>query len=345
MPFQLRVVVASALVVCCACDRTQLVPAYSDVAALTVACIEGDFTLEHATPEVMLVLDRSGSMSTSLGSASRWSTLVNALEVALPPINDSMELGLSVFPAASTSGQECGVDEVPVLWPATGQVSTLLSKIRSTTLVGGTPTALAVDAAASALTSEKPRAMVLATDGLPNCNTALNPGSCACPSGTACAVSSRCIDDARTLERLSAHAEEGIPTWIIGIGTDVMSTNLLDAMAIAGGRPSTGAHRYAAATSPAELQAAFVAIREELSACVFTAPSVPDSTGTLQLTLDGVIVPQDASGTSGWTWSAQARGELVLRGAWCQKAIDAASPAVRISVTCGVDSTENVVGL
>ncbi|MFZ5443019.1 MAG: hypothetical protein ACOZQL_23635 [Myxococcota bacterium] len=313
-------------------DRTRLVEAYASTGEVVVACVEGDFTLEAVTPSVMLVLDRSASMASSLGSGTRWSTLVGALETALPPVDDSMELGLALFPAAG--GQECRVADAPELWPASGQVDALLARVRSSTLVGGTPTALALDAAAAALTTERPRAMVLATDGLPNCNGALSLATCACPAGTSCLTAQRCIDDARTLERLAVHADEGVPTWIIGIGDDVTSSAILDAMAIAGGRPARGAHRFVAASSPAELQAAFVGIRDELSSCTYTSPSVPEGTGSMVLTLDGAVVPEDASGASGWTWSSRARGELVLRGTWCQQAIAAAAPTVKISVVC-----------
>lgn len=337
-----RVGLTVASLVLTACDdRTRLVEAYSLTAVETaVACTEGDFSLEPATPSVMLVLDRSASMSSTLGSGTRWSTMVGALDVALPPVDQTMELGLFLFPAASSSGQECTVPDGPELWPATGQVSALLSRVRSSAMVGGTPTALALDAAAAALTSTRPRAMVLATDGLPNCNASLSTATCACPAGTSCVTAQRCIDDARTLERLATHADEGIPTWIIGIGDDVTSSAILDAMALAGGRPMSGAHHYAAATSPAALQAAFVTIRDELSSCTYTSPSVPDAAGAMVLTLDGVVVPEDASGTSGWTWSSRARGELVLRGAWCQRAIAAEAPVVRISVVCAEEPTD-----
>ncbi|MFT3710464.1 MAG: VWA domain-containing protein [Archangium sp.] len=328
---QLRVLWCVA-VIGCGCDRTRLVPAYS----LTeqVECIAGDFTLTTAAPEVMLVLDRSGSMSSTFGSGTRWSTLESSLENVLPTVNEDIALGMALFPAASTSSAECRVADVPEYWPATGQVSKMLASLRSTSMVGGTPTAPALDLAASAFTSTKPRAMVLATDGLPNCNASLNPASCACPSGTTCTTAQRCIDDARTLERLSAHATEGIPTWVIGIGDDVTGSALLDAMAVAGGRPASGTRKYVSALNASELQNAFAAIRDELSSCVFTSPSVPDANGTITVQLDGVFVPQDASGVNGWTWSSLERGELVLRGDWCSKAIAASAPVVRVSVTC-----------
>ncbi|MBL8910518.1 MAG: VWA domain-containing protein [Archangium sp.] len=321
-----------------ACDRTRLVPAYS--LAEQVECIAGDFTLTSSVPEVMLVLDRSGSMSSAFGNGTRWSTLVSALESTLPTTSETMALGMTLFPAAG-SAAECRVPVAPEFVPATGQVSALLSTVRTSTLVGGTPTAEALDVAAAGFTSTKPRAMVLATDGLPNCNASLNPSSCACPSGTSCTTAQRCIDDARTLERLSAHASDGIPTWIIGIGGDVTATTLLDAMALAGG----GAPHSVSALDAAQLQSAFASIRDELSSCVFTSPSAPDANGTITVMLDGVFVPQDASGTNGWTWTSQQRGELVLRGDWCAKAIrhptsspqgalTAMNPIVRVSVTC-----------
>ncbi|MFO0601225.1 MAG: vWA domain-containing protein [Myxococcaceae bacterium] len=333
--------IVTSLVVLTACHEDRLVPAYSLVLAEAVTCTTGDFTLQPATPQVMLLLDRSGSMSSTFGVGSRWSTLVSTLELALPPVDAQMQLGLTLFPAASSSGQECVVPDEPLLYPATDQVASVLSALRSTTLVGGTPTALALDVAASGLTGTAPRAIVLATDGLPNCNASLNPATCSCPSAS-CATAQRCIDDARTLSVLAAHAAEGIPTWVVGIGDDVTSTTILDAMALAGGRPQSGTHRYVAANSSLELQAAFTSIRDELSACSFTSPSVPNTGGTVVLTLDGVTVPRDDTGTSGWLWNSVERGELALRGEWCAKAIAAKSPVVKLSVTCAVESVDVV---
>lgn len=334
MAAQLRGWSLAALVLAVGCDRTRLVPAYA--VTEQVECLAGDFTLTAATPEVMLVLDRSGSMSSAFGAGTRWSTLTSALEATLPATNEALAMGLTLFPAAGAG--ECRAPVAPELSPATGQVSALLSALRSTALVGGTPTADALDVAASGFSLTRPRAMVLATDGLPNCNASLSTASCACPSGTSCSSSQRCIDDARTLERLSAHADDGIPTWVIGIGDDVTGSALLDAMALAGGRPASGAHRYVSALSAAELQGAFSQLGDELSACVFTSPSVPDANGSITVMLDGVFVPQDASGTTGWAWSSVERGELVLRGAWCTKAIAASNPVVRVSVTCAPDA-------
>ena len=54
----------------------------------------------------------------------------------------------------------------------------------------------------------------------------------------------------------------------------------------------------------------------------------------VQVTLDDAVVPQDASGADGWTWSSETRGDLSLRGRWCTKAIAANTSVLRVRVTC-----------
>lgn len=293
-------VACAVVILLSACDRTQLVASYSVSEALT--CTAGEFTLEPVAPDVMLVLDRSKSMTTSFGSSTRWQTLVSALTTVLPPVDSEIAFGLYLFPSAS--GEQCAVSSTPELYPQVNQVTTLLTRLRTSAMAGGTPTSEALSAAASHLASDRPRAMVLATDGLPNC-----------------------AGDEATLNTLADLSNEGIPTWVIGIGDDINGDALLDAMAIAGARPPR-----ASANSASELEAAFTAIRDELSTCTFTSPSIPDDGGSIIVTLDGAIVPQDASGVSGWTWTSLERGELTLRGEWCSRSSSTAQ--VKLTITC-----------
>lgn len=296
----MRLAYAAVLSLLCGCDQTRLVAAYGAEEALT--CTAGEFSLEPVVPDVMLVLDRSKSMTTSFGASTRWQTLVSALSVVLPPVDGEMALGLYLFPSAS--GEQCAVSSTPELYPQVNQVPALLTRLRTSAMSGGTPTAEALAAAASHLSSERPRAMVLATDGLPNC-----------------------AGDEATLDTLAALSNEGIPTWVVGIGDDVNGEALLDAMAVAGGRPPRSS-----ASSASGLEAAFTSIRTELSRCSFTTPSVPDDGGGIVVTLDGAVVPEDASGVSGWTWTSLERGELALRGEWCERA--SSNAQLRLSITC-----------
>ncbi len=297
--------------VLCGCDQTQLVPAYSVESALL--CTAGTFSLEPVAPDVMLVVDRSQSMASTFGTSTRWQTLVSALSTVLPPVDAEVALGLYLFPSAD--GAQCSVSSTPTLYPQLNQVSTLLAALRTSPMAGGTPTADALQAAASHLSDERPRAMVLATDGMPNCNA-----SC---------TAQRCVDDTRTLNTLAALAEDGVPTWVVGIGDDVSGTTLLDAMARAGGRPASGARSYVAGSSQTELEHAFVAIQRELASCTFTSPSVPDDGGAIVVTLDGETVPAE-----GWSWTSLARGELALHDVWCERAASMTQPTLTLLITC-----------
>jgi len=175
--------------------------------------------------------------------------------------------------------------------------------------------------------------LVLATDGAPDCNAALNPATCRCVAGTRCNIAERCLDDKRTVDTIARYAAQSIPTYVVGI-QDSASTSfsdVLDAMAVAGGRPRAGARKYYAATSSAELDAAFVAIRAQVGACTFLSSSVPSATGAITITLDGAVVPEDPSGRSGWRWVDKANGEIALSADFCGAATTSAGFTATVS--------------
>ncbi len=308
-----------------------------DASDASVACVPGTFPLAQAFPAVMFVIDRSQSMNQRFaGGSSRWSVLKQALATTLPPVDKTIALGALVFP--SVGGSVCAVPGAPDLLPARNNVSPLLSALGAQGPSGSTPTAAALDAAASALASLRTatagRALVLATDGAPDCNAALNPATCRCVAGTRCNVAERCLDDARTVQTIARYAAQSIPTYVVGIqdSTSTSFSDVLDAMAVAGGRPRKGAQKYYAATSSAELDAAFVAIRGQVGACTFLSSSVPSAAGAITITLDGAVVPEDPSGTSGWHWVDKANGEIVLSADFCGAAT--ASTGFTATVSC-----------
>ena len=103
-------------------------------------------------------------------------------------------------------------------------------------------------------------------------------------------------------------------------------------MAVAGGRPQAGAHKYYAATSEQELDGALVAIRDKVGACTYLTPSVPDAQGHITLAIDGKPVVLDDA--NGWAWIDQSNGELVLSGDAC-KLVSGAALNVVATVSCG----------
>lgn len=350
-----RIAVALASLACLAgagCGaRSQLSTPSGAGGDAAVACTNGDFTLTRAKPTIMLVLDHSKSMEDHLGEEggqlSRWGILRQALAATLPPVDASMAIGALVYPTGipgQPQGQAltCTVPIAPDLMPATGQVSALIELMQGVMSGSGTPTADAIEVAAAALlgvhAATSARALVLATDGGPNCNLALDPDECQCiVSGKGCKESAMCLDDARTVARIGALLERGLPTYVIGIQdpNDTELTGVLDAMADAGGRAKAGgSQRYYAATSGAELESALAAIRDQVGLCTYLVASVPDSKGAITVRLGETEVPYDETGKDGWRWGNKDNGEIVLFGTACTAAVADGSVTLAAEVRC-----------
>jgi hypothetical protein len=301
-------------------------------------CVPGVVTLTRARATVMFVLDRSGSMSFAFGGTTRWRALEEGLAGALPTVDQTMAIGAYVFPVAgaSTCDAPLGADLAPV----TGNVTPLLTLMNRSTPSGGTPTADALDRAATSLrslrTAKSARALVLATDGAPGCNALLNAFTCTCTRTPGCGAQGpdNCLDDVRTLGRLQDITDGGLPTWVIGIqdGADPLFNDVLDRMAVAGGRPRNGTPLYYPATSPAQLEQALVEIRDQVGACTFLTASVPDALGNIRVFLDGQQVFEDPAHVEGWSWVDRRNGELVFSGQACARASQGA--VVTANVGC-----------
>ena len=302
-------------------------------------CVVGRFGLLPAVPVVVLVLDRSGSMADNFSGSlvTKWDALREALRTALPTVDQTMQLGLLLYPVNAV--QNCVSFATLNTSPATGQVTSIMSLLDSTAPVGGTPTASAIEIAGTHLrarrTTNSARAMELATDGAPTCNANLDAVNCVCTTARPC-QSRSCLDDARSVARLANMADAGVPTYVIGIqsSNDTIFISALNAMAVAGGRPRPGSQRFYSATSAAELTAAFNAIRDQVSRCSFLTSSVPNQGGTIIITLNGVELPYDEGGSTGWKWTDRDNGELILQGSTCATVMSTAA-ALEAIVTCG----------
>ncbi len=298
-----------------------------------VSCTPGTVALTRAIPAVMFVIDRSGSMAENLsnGTTSRWDILTNAFAEVLPPVDATMEIGALLYPTGTTGRGPltCAVPSNVNITPAVGQVGSLLSLLQKSAPGGGTPTADALDVAARLVlgvrAATSARTLVLATDGAPNCNIALDPRSCTCAQpGMGCQNrAQQCLDDTRTVDRIAAYEAQGLPTYVIGIQNagDTEFVDVLNRMADAGGRAHVGSSQhYYLASSAAEFNAALVAIRDQVGTCTYLTTSVPDQSGTITVTFQGQVIPYDPSGMQGWTWGNKDNGEIIFHGAACTNA-------------------------
>ncbi len=329
-----------------------------DVIEEPVGCIPGTFTFSLAIPQLMFVLDRSGSMDFGLssntpptvGQPSRWSALEAALSQTITPFSGQIAMGARFYPAANADGFDpvlaCIQDPPIGIAPALNNADKILEVFTKTRPVGGTPTATALQMAAQELSTSRAvaRAMVVATDGAPNCNSALNGNTCTCTSTSplACTGSNggtNCLDDTQTVQMIAnIYNTRKIPVYVIGIGVTGGFASTLDAMALAGGRPRNGSPRYYRATSPAEMTSAFTVVRDSVAKCSYITPSSPQDPDAITVDIDGELIARDPTHADGWDWIDQAYGHLQLFGPACTKA---SATNVSGTVTCELPDADH----
>ena len=307
-----------------------------DVIEEPLGCVPGTFAFTLATPQLMFVLDRSGSMNWTLTGTThapfgqaRWNVLEDSLMHVITPFSDEIAMGARFFPAVNATGFEpfACIQDTPAraISPALGNAGKILDVFQSSVPNGGTPTAVALQHAAQDISSSRAvaRAMVVATDGAPNCNGALDGATCACTGAGPNDCSSQsggtnCLDNVRTVQTITdIFANRKIPVYVIGIGVIRGFGSTLDAMAVAGGRPRNTSPRYYPAETPAEMTAAFTAVRDSVAKCSYITPSSPVDPNAITVEINGVSVVRDPTHSDGWDWLDQDFGHLQLFGSAC----------------------------
>lgn len=218
-------------------------------------------------PALMLVVDKSGSMSAEVSpGVTRLSAMQSAMGTFLMQTGGEAHLGMLPFPGQANvcAGGDIvniasvgvpldeGDEDGPRLQAHAMKVKQAIDGLQA---AGGTPTAATINGLATyapLLDRDRDRYAVLLTDGLPNCNDAnasvLTTCSCTLPSkpsATApCAAMSngvtynQCLDDDNSAAEVGLLNTRGIRTIVIGFGTDVANpagATAMAKMAAAGG--------------------------------------------------------------------------------------------------------------
>jgi hypothetical protein len=271
--------------------------------------------LTRQPADLLLVLDKTGSMTSSIDSTTdcltpaaypdagqscqqRWTTMVSGLDIVLSGASGDVNWGLQLF----SSDGACGVAATPEVPIGPGSAAAIQTIIAGVTPNGATPTRLAVNAAVAylqTLTDTNGKYILLATDGEPNC---LNG------SGGAAGAS----DVAGTVAAITAAAAAGIKMYVIGVGPE---TGNLDNFALAGG---TG--HYYPALSPEDLNAALAAIVGAVAGCTFSLGKAPPDPTNVAVQLNGdtsLRAPHDTTHANGWDYTSTSNTTIQLYGSWC----------------------------
>ena len=135
-------------------------------------CGAMEFALQRIPPNVMLVIDRSGSMGESIGGGSattKWTDLKGAVSSLVTSYDSEMRLGAAIF----SSDGNCARRQRRRAAGAGGGHRRCMTKLNAQGPSGNTPTApRSTPCSPRALLNDATRAnyVVLATDGEPNCS-------------------------------------------------------------------------------------------------------------------------------------------------------------------------------
>jgi|GEM_PF-817726 len=322
-------------------------PEYPDIFYEPELCGMDEFNVTRVIPDILILLDRSNSMSFTPPTPPLWNTIRQAIITVTSAMDNSIWFGLMSFPN-SVPPNECNSvmqtnqctapAPTSVLVPVGPDQSDMISNVlMSLTTCGGTPTAMSLQSAndyLSTVNDNHPKYIILATDGAPNCNPSLSY-PCRC-TGDNCDLNNlNCLDDTRTYAVLQNLCANGVKTYILGMGGATSWTDVLQGMANAG-----CTNTYYAAESPDEIQNALDEITQGALTCEFEmdCADIPD-TNKVNFYFDGVVVPRNTSHTTGWDWTdtcdstSDPSGKIQFYGDSCDKIMN--QEVEKVSATFG----------
>jgi hypothetical protein len=283
--------------------------------------------LDPRQADVLILLDRSGSMDTAFGSGTRYDAVAGLLSNLVQTYAAHVRFGYQEMPGrqgcdAQVVGGCCA--SPPLVGLSDGAAPLVVAAIASALpMDGNTPTAASLQAAMAYYETLADgvdnRFVLLATDGSPNCTLAgtLSDGDASDVTGAACT-------DA--LSQVTAMVALGVRVIVLGVGPGLADdaskgAACLDAMAHAGGdAASPGSPGFYAASDPVQLQLAIEQIFGGVTrpTCQVRFRTPVEDTSTIAVFLDGNQIPR-ASG-DGWHLDSSTNPPSVLiTGTYCDQ--------------------------
>ena len=263
-------------------------------------------------PNLMLVVDRSGSMETD----HRWDQVM-AMTPYLEAVEPASRLGLTLFPSPATHDR-CEVQDgiVVPIEDAPGAGQAILGELEATRPEGATPVAASLyDVAMNGRINDpyRPNIVVLITDGQPNC---------ACATGDSDCERQAAVDAADHL----VNAQGDTQLYVIGFGTDIDAARETLQEVAAVGEVTTGPDNYYEAESVEELVERFGRVTASLEPCLYALDETPDA---VAVTLDGVALEECDDCDEGFSYDPSS-GTIELAPVSCRDALVEECPDILI---------------
>lgn len=291
----------------------------------------------HMTiPDLLIVLDRSGSMARNGNSSGtdRWRGSRDAVIEVTGKYDDAISFGLMTFPKFTGGGgggndlSQCvaGDLNVDIKLNAGDDIASALERMNAS---GYTPTAATLEAALSVIgtpvvsdqTETSAKYLMLITDGDPNCSADFK----GIQNGQAAVDPRARTETVAAIEKLT---KAGVLTYVVGFqtsGTDFAGQ--LDMMATAGG---TGETKHRSVASGDDLSDTFNELAGRAQSCSFQLAKEVDPTFVL-VTVGKTAYYQNRP--DGWILGADQRS-ISLTGKACSDA--QAGQLFEVEVQCDV---------
>lgn len=278
-------------------------------------------------PLIYFVLDGSGSMFLEYEGEYRYVLVAEGADEIVKDLKNLIRVGATIFPGP---GQDVCAPGDEVFAPQVPEDPQEFTDALFEVWGGGTPVAATLAVVRQRLSGEEgPIAVVLLTDGGPNCNgdlmcdaatCTLNvEGTCAdvgCCGQNCCeGVPQACVDHQDMLDEIGALADAGRPVYVVGIpGSEEYST-LLGVAAIAGGTDKPTGEKYYRVDELDKINKVFREIAASLIECRVGLASPPDAPEKTNVYFDTKVVFSDP--VDGWQWESDAHDAIVFNGESC----------------------------
>ena len=295
-------------------------------------------TLQPIPPNIVLVLDKSGSMVAQ--NPTRWSELYSVVDTVLNANEDKINFGSLLFPSAAATNNldqtACVVNNAPEVGVSPNNANAILAAIppagaTNATIKGGTPAARAIKAAETHLLAQNPqnpRAIIFITDGAANCQ-----------EGTSWPEIFNKYDTLVHTNVAGALAN-GIPTYVVGIDIQNQTSGnaqdgspdntnpwqRLDQLANEGGTcigdcANGGVEDFYQTANQNELQMAMDQVVADAVSCTVPLNPQPPFPDLMEVEIGGMSVPKvnDCANEDGWVYvnPMGPYDSIELCGTWC----------------------------
>ncbi len=288
------------------------------------------------TPDMLIVLDRSGSMKDA--KVNRWDPSVKAVKAITASLDSKIRFGMMLFPKpCKPTDLQCAINmltnsctpgelSVPI---DLGTGAKIASDLDATQPGGGTPTGATLQAAQTILdmrvagpdTLPAPKYVLLVTDGQPTCP---NGGG-----GRAATPAQLAQDKQLTITAIeSLFTKSATKTYVIGYdaASDANLASALTEFAKAGKTDN-----YRAVEDEASLLAEFQKIAGEIVSCTYNLDTEPKNPGFVLVQLDGKQL--NLNQTDGWSIVGTA---VTVQGQACKTLQDGKDHTLSVKVKCDV---------